>query len=203
MRGRQQILDLFERWDGRDEAIPLTELMEALEGLVLEPGDLGKAVGFDAQSYRRAVIRGRAHYQALVLCWRSGQGSPIHDHLGSNCAVRVVQGCMTETRFHAAPCGRLVPLGSQVHERGSVSACCEVEIHQVANLEPAGSDLITLHVYSPPPSRWRSYPVSETTLADLDRLIQTPARTVRVELGHVSAARPMGSKSRGGLRWRP
>ena len=87
MRGRRQILDLFQRWDGLAEKIPLVELMEALGGL------------------------------------------------------------------------------------------------------------ITLHVYSPPPSLWRSYRVSDTTLADDDRLIRKPARTIRVELGHVSPIRLVSDKA--------
>jgi cysteine dioxygenase len=201
MRGRRQILDLFQRWDGLTAKIPLVELMEALGGLAIEAGDLVEAVGFDARSYRRTVIHTRDHYQALVLCWRSGQGSPIHDHCGSNCAVRVVAGRATETRFVAAPCGRLMPVTSQVHATGSVTGCSGDETHQLANLESSGSDLITLHVYSPPPSLWRSYRVSETTLADDDRLIRKPARTIRVELGHVSPMRRLSAKARRGMSW--
>jgi cysteine dioxygenase len=204
MRGRRQILDLFQRWDGRDEEIPLAELTEALKGLVLEPDDLAKAVGFDRRSYRRTVIHGRDHYQALVLCWRSGQGSAIHDHLNSSCAVRVVEGRVTETLYRASPCGRLLPLGSEVHCAGSVTGCCGADIHQMANLEAPGNNLITLHVYSPPPAHWRSYRVSETTLADDDRLIRKPARTVRVDLGDdVSSTRPMSRKIKGYGRCTP
>jgi cysteine dioxygenase len=201
MRGRRQILELFHRWDRRRGVIPLAELIASLGALVVEPGDLGEAVGFDERTYRRAVIRSRDHYQALVLCWRSGQGSPIHDHFGSCCAVRVVAGRATETRYSPAPCGRLMPVGSEVHRAGSVTACRGGEIHQMANLEAEGDDLITFHLYSPPPRSWRFYHISQTTLSDQDRLIQTPARTIRVELGHPARTRPMGSKTRGGLRW--
>ncbi len=203
MRGRRQILDLFLRWDKHGEKIPLVELMESLESLVLTPDDLVEAVGFDERSYRRTVIHGCDHYEALILCWRSGQASPIHDHFGSNCAVRVVEGRATETRFVAAPCGRILPVGSQVHAAGSVSGCSGDEIHQMANLESSGNELITFHVYSPPPSGWRTYRVCDTTLADDDRLIRKPARTVRIELGHVSPIRRMGSRTRGGISWRP
>jgi cysteine dioxygenase len=202
MRGLRQLLDLLGRWDRRRGVIPLAELIGSLRALVVEPADLGEAVGFDERTYRRAVIRGRDHYQALVLCWRSGQGSPIHDHFGSGCAVRVVAGRVTETRYSPAPCGRLMPVNSEVHLAGSVTACRGGEIHQMANLEDEGDDLITLHVYSPPPVSWRFYHASETTLANHDQQIQTPARTIRVELGHPAPGRPLGTKTRGGLRWR-
>lgn len=108
MRGRRQILDLFRRWDGLEQKIDLNVLMEALAGLVIKPSDLAGAVDFDDRSYLRTVIHGREHYQALVLCWRSGQSSPIHDHRALNCAVRVVSGCATERDS----CGSMRPARS-------------------------------------------------------------------------------------------
>jgi cysteine dioxygenase len=202
MRGRRQILDLFERWDVLAEKIPLVELAEALGSLSIRPRDLVGAVGFDARSYRRNVIHSRDHYQALVLCWRSGHSSPIHDHFGSSCALKVVAGRATETRFAATPCGRILPLGSQVLKAGAVTGCAGDEIHQMANLEGQGDDLITLHVYSPPPKSFRSYRICDTTLADGDRLIRKPARTLRVEFGDVSPLRPMHPKTSEVASWR-
>jgi len=35
------------------------------------------------------------------------------------------------------------------------------DIHQVANLEPVGTDLISLHVYSPPLSAFRTYRIDK------------------------------------------
>src|SRR5205807_7632445 len=45
-----------------------------------------------------------------VLCWRNGQRSPIHDHRGSSCGVRVLRGTMTETQFAFAPNGHVKAL---------------------------------------------------------------------------------------------
>ena len=49
-----------------------------------------------------------------------------------------------------------------------MTGCQDEAIHQMANLEPPGHDLITLHVYSPPPSCWNYYTLDVTTLADHD-----------------------------------
>jgi cysteine dioxygenase len=200
MRGRRQLLSLLRRWDDREEPIPSAELIAALDGLRLGDGDLADVIGFDDACYRRTIIHSRPHYQVLVLCWRSGQRSPIHDHRGSNCVVRVLRGCAMETRFDATPSGRLVPTGSHQHMEGATTACCGDEIHQMGNFEAPGHDLVTLHVYSAPPLSWRFYEVRETTLADHDRLIRKPARTVRVDLADLRPARPMGRKVKGGRR---
>jgi cysteine dioxygenase len=198
MPGRCELLDSFVRWDRWETPLSMSELVRTVEGLELRRDDLGDVLGFDEGCYRRTVIHARPHYQVLVLCWRSEQRSPIHDHCGSNCVVRVIEGRATETRFARTACGRLVPVWSHEHIEGAVAASCGEEIHQMGNFEPSGHDLITLHLYSPPPSRWRFYEVGETTLADHDLLINKPARTVRIELGHDLPDRPMGSKARGG-----
>lgn len=196
MRGRRQLLTLLARWDRQETTIPAAELIAALERLRLGCGDLADVIGFDPGCYRRTIIHSRPHYQVLLLCWRSGQRSPIHDHRGSNCVVRVLEGRASETRFDPTPSGRLLPTCSHEHPAGATTSCCGEEIHQMGNFERAGSDLVTLHVYSPPPLSWRFYEVRETTLADHDALIQKPARTVRVELAHQPLARPHRSKSR-------
>jgi cysteine dioxygenase len=202
MRGRRQILELFERWDHRSRRIALADLMQSLCSLVIKASDLSEVIGFDDQAYLRTVVHCQEHYQAMVLCWQSGQSSPIHDHRGSNCAVRVVSGRATETRYCVAPCGRIRPVASVVHGPGSVTGCSGDGIHQMANLEKPGSALITLHVYSPPPSGWRAYPVCDTSLADDDRLIERPARTVRADLEHASPGRAIKSERKGAISWR-
>jgi cysteine dioxygenase len=200
MRGRRELCDVLERWDKRDAPLSLSELVRTLEGLALARQDLTDALGFDESCYRRTVIHARPHFQVLVLCWRSEQRSPIHDHCGSNCVVRVIEGRAIETRFARSACGLLVPIWSHEHIAGAVAASGGEEIHQMGNFEPEGCDLITLHVYSPPPSQWRFYRLGETTLADHDRLINRPAQTVRIELGHGQPARPMGARMREGRR---
>ena len=198
MRGRRQLLSLLRRWDERQEPIPGAELIAAIEGLGIGSVDLPDVIGFDDTGYRRTIIHTRPHYQVLVLCWRSGQRSPIHNHRGSHCVVRVLHGRATETRFDATPSGRLVPTESHKHLEGATTACCGDEIHQMGNFEAPGHDLVTLHVYSAPPLSWRFYEVRETTLADHDRLIRKPARTVRVDLADLRPARPMGRRVKGG-----
>jgi uncharacterized NAD(P)/FAD-binding protein YdhS len=184
MCGYRRLVELLQNWDGRGEAIAFAELIESLKGLDLDRSDLEGALTFTERTYGRASIRRRPHYEALVLCWKSGQRSPIHDHTGSSCAVRVIEGRATETRFVHSPCGRLVPQRSRTFGAGMVTGCRDGAAHQMANLEPPGHDLITLHVYSPPPaSNWRFYPLEATTLADHDRLIQDRPETIFVDFG--------------------
>jgi uncharacterized NAD(P)/FAD-binding protein YdhS/predicted metal-dependent enzyme (double-stranded beta helix superfamily) len=186
MRGYQQILELFDAWDEREDAIPFGDLVASLRGLELERADLAGALIFADRNYRRIAVRRRPHYEALVLCWKSGQRSPIHNHLGSSCVVRVVEGRATETQYVFSPCGRLVPQRSRTYSAGSVTGCRDEAIHQMANLEAPGQDLITLHVYSPPPSSWNYFKLDVTTLADHDVLLSEGNQTVLVDFGQTT-----------------
>jgi cysteine dioxygenase len=203
MRGRRQLLELFRRWDTLEQAIPGAELTSALVELKLSRDDVGEAAGFDERCYRRTIIHARPHYQVLILSWRSDQRSPIHDHSGSTCLVRVIEGAATEIKFVPTPCGRLMPAAAREHPEGSVTVNCDDEIHQMGNFAARGHDLITLHIYTPPPLRWRFYSVAATTLADHELLIQKPARTLRVDLAHLDPAGHASSRQRMGLPWRP
>ena len=89
-------------------------------------------------------------YHLLVLCWKNGQRSPIHDHAGSTCGVRVLRGVLTETTFAFAPNGHVKAVGSRDLAEGQVCGTQDDDLHQISNLQAGEADLVTLHVYTPP-----------------------------------------------------
>src|SRR5215471_21362697 len=93
----------FDRWfrelDAYRDRIPLNVLTDGLKRLRLDWETLGPFVQFSQERYRRNLMHAGPAYHALVLCWSNGQRSPIHDHRGSACAVRVLRGQATETVF--------------------------------------------------------------------------------------------------------
>jgi hypothetical protein len=52
------------------------------------------------------------------------------------------------------------------------------DIHQVANLEPPGTDLISLHVYTPPLSGFRTYRIDQAASAVPDHHIKVVPATI-------------------------
>src|SRR5439155_1043142 len=105
---------------------------------------------FSAERYVRNRLHDGPAYQALVLCWRNGQRSPIHNHRGSRCGVKVLRGVAVETVFAPAPNGMVYATGSRELRTGHICASSDEDIHQISNLQGGGADLITLHLYSPP-----------------------------------------------------
>jgi len=145
-----RIEELCRELDRHRQRIPLAELEAALAELRMSIEDVSRWVLFDPTVYRRNLMHAGPSYQALVLCWRSGQRSPIHDHRGSSCGVRVLKGTALETIFTRTPSGMVYATQSREHPAGSVCVTQDADIHQVSNLADDGGDLVTLHVYSPP-----------------------------------------------------
>ncbi|MHC4400078.1 MAG: cysteine dioxygenase [Planctomycetota bacterium] len=142
--------EIFAELDRYREPIPVDALRSRIERLDVSPNDLRPFVQFHPDRYLRNLMVGGPVYHALVLCWRNGQRSPIHDHGSSHCALKVVEGVATETLFDFAPNGMVYAVSSRQLEKGSVSTIEGREIHQVSNLQGGRADLVTLHVYSPP-----------------------------------------------------
>jgi DMSO/TMAO reductase YedYZ molybdopterin-dependent catalytic subunit len=154
---------LFRYLDGLDDRPGREELLDRLEGLDLELGDVAGWVRFSPQGYQRNLVRAGRSYHLWVMCWRNGQRSPIHDHHGSVCAVRVLQGTATITRFERAPNGHIKAVGSDDVAAGGFVVNADGDIHQVSNLQADNADLVTLHVYAPPLLRMATYSLLDLT----------------------------------------
>src|SRR6476620_2064863 len=77
-------------------AYTLDELLEIARRYRI-PADL--PIDFDAKPYSRVPIyRGHTH-EVVVICFGPGQTSSVHDHRGSNCVVRVIEGKLLELFF--------------------------------------------------------------------------------------------------------
>ena len=117
---------------------------------------------FSDKRYQRNLMQEGPSYQALVLCWRAGQRSPIHDHAGSSCGVRVIEGTAVETLFERTEAGHVYATGSRELTPGHCCVSADSDIHQLSNLQSDGRDLVTMHIYSPPLLVMGMYSLTET-----------------------------------------
>jgi cysteine dioxygenase len=158
------LLAMFHHLDGLSGRPDVERLTEELSTFDVELADLTDYLHFSPATYKRNLVRTGPHYHAWLLCWKNGQRSPIHDHTGSACVVRVLRGTLTETVFEPAPNGHVKAVFSRDVAEGCLLASEDTDIHQVSNLQADDADLVTLHVYAPPLARMGTY-----TLYDLTR----------------------------------
>jgi cysteine dioxygenase len=147
-----------------DGAVPLELAAARLDQLDLDLQAPAPWWIFDAVKYRRNLIRRTSDYEMLLLCWLPGQRSPIHDHRGSGCAFRVIEGIVSETIYEHATGDLATPAAMRWLPPGTICASRDFDIHEVANTQ-AQQDLVTLHVYSPPLRDVNQYRSTETAPA--------------------------------------
>ena len=152
--------------DSLTQRAPLKELERQLRILDLSVEDVADYARFNEVNYRRNLVHGGTWYHLLVLCWRSGQRSPIHNHAESTCGVKVLRGIATETKFEMSPCGLVKAVSSQDLEEGLIAATQDADMHQISNLQTEGRDLITLHIYSPPLLRMKTFSLTDRAVSD-------------------------------------
>jgi len=137
--------------------------------------DWEKYCFFSDLHYTRNLVCTSEKFELIVVCWKSGQASRIHNHAGSNCWMGVLQGPMVESLYHkvqadgqiicerAFPsqagdcCPSLQQTAEHEYNKGQVAYIHDgIGLHRVS----AGSDGVTLHCYAPP--------ISIATLFDTD-----------------------------------
>jgi cysteine dioxygenase len=154
---------LFSYLDALEGRAPLEELTSLVRRVEVTCDDVAEFIRFSSRGYARNLVRSGRWYNLLVLCWKNGQRSPIHDHAGSTCAVRILRGTATETVFDYSANGHVWATGSRHHAPGKVIGTQDSDLHQISNLQPGDADLVTLHIYTPPLMLMGTYSLTDQT----------------------------------------
>ena len=109
-----------------------------------------------------------------MLCWRNGQRSPIHNHRGSNCGVKVLRASPPRRCSRGRPTAWSSPPARATCRAGHLCPSADDDIHQVSNLQAGGADLVTLHVYSPPLLRMDAFSLDNPAVREWDDPVNTP-----------------------------
>jgi cysteine dioxygenase len=137
----------------------LEQIYEWLQSADISREEIEPFLGFKEGNYWRHRVCRNEFVEMLVLCWRPGHKTPIHDHNGSHGVVRVYDGVMWETIFVFDDQSGLRYKSGQERSRGEITGSGVPDIHQLGNPEVSGQDLITLHIYAPPLGVLKTYKV--------------------------------------------
>jgi cysteine dioxygenase len=140
----------------------LPDLRKLISNLKPEPSEISPHLHFTENRYARNLVHKTPHFEVLVLCWRAGQRSPIHDHGSSICTVYIVDGLLSADNYVKTPAGHVRADYSEDFRPGSVLSIQTAEIHQVSNLQDS-SDLVSLHFYLAPLENNFVYSVMQPT----------------------------------------
>ena len=101
------------------------------------------------ESYTRNCIVENDKFELILLCWEKGQITPIHDHGGEECWVKVIKGELRETVYEVDEAGELSTLKSTISNTGDISYMIDfIGFHSLENLSDKRS--MSLHLYAKP-----------------------------------------------------
>ena len=163
-------------------AASLETLQQELRSLSLSVDEIPHLTSFHPDRYMRNRIGLSQHFEALLLCFEAGQRTPIHDHAGSACGVKVLEGVATETIFDRTPDGWLFATESNALRAGGVVGSNDMDTHQLSNLQTAGKRLVTLHIYSPPLGTVGNYSLVDNQVHCVQAAVQDLVPIVQAQM---------------------
>ncbi len=143
-------------------AAAFDDMQRWLAGVEVGAEELRPYLSFRPGTYVRTRVLKNEHAELLVLCWRPGHYTSIHDHNGSYSAIRVVTGLMHETIYDYDETDGLRLSASREWTPGHITTADIPDIHRIGNAEDSGRDMITLHCYSPPFETIRTFKLGST-----------------------------------------
>ncbi|RKY22546.1 MAG: hypothetical protein DRQ55_00480 [Planctomycetota bacterium] len=155
------------------EQVRIETVAELLSQTPLDESSLEPFVHWREDTYARNLIHRCELFDVLILCWRPGQATPVHNHNGQLGWVRLLRGALEETAWAHVGGGRVPELTNLEIDEDGVGYGVRLErsghavvsepgqvvwvdqqrgIHALRNPEPAGrgESTVTLHVYSRP-----------------------------------------------------
>ena len=156
--------ELIEKLNRQTAPPTLNEITSWLERVEISQLDLQPYLGFKEGNYWRHPVCRNEAVEMLIICWRPGQKTPIHDHNGSHGVVRVQQGLMDETIFCYDKERGLCHDNARECPEGTVTGAGVPDIHQLGNPDVSGRDLITIHVYAPPLGVLKTYKLGSSQI---------------------------------------
>jgi len=112
--------------------------------------DIQTLVVRSSRAYSRRRVARTDDFEVLVMTWLPGQGTAPHDHAGSVCGFRIVQGVAQETLFESGPDGLVAVADGRTYKAGELVVESGPQIHAICNDAGSTEALVTVHVYSPP-----------------------------------------------------
>jgi len=100
-------------------------------------------------TYTRNCIFENERFELILICWQSSHKTPIHDHGGEECWVKVIDGEFKETVYKLNEVSEVNILKTNLFKAGDISYMIDfMGCHQLKNL--SSHRALSLHLYAKP-----------------------------------------------------
>ena len=125
-----------------------TEYDNIIRSIELPISAFEKYCSWSNESYTRNCIVENERFELILLCWEQGQMTPIHDHGGEECWVRIIEGEFKET-IYKEEAGALNVVKSSISKTNEITYMIDfMGFHSLENISNKKS--MSLHLYAKP-----------------------------------------------------
>lgn len=129
-----------------EERSKYTDIMRFMK---LPDGTFENHCSWSNNAYTRNCIAENEKFELILLCWEAGQITPIHDHGGEECWVKIIEGEIKETIYKLDETGDLHSVKTSIAKTGDISYMVDfMGVHRLENLSSNRS--MSLHLYAKP-----------------------------------------------------
>ena len=61
--------------------------------------DYKKYISYNNQTYKKNIIFSNDKFDLILICWKNGQETKIHDHPQKCCFFKILEGCLIEENY--------------------------------------------------------------------------------------------------------
>jgi cysteine dioxygenase len=107
--------------------------------------DYKEYINFDENNYKRTIIHTCDDFDIILICWKQGQYTKIHDHPNYCCMVKLLEGKLLEENF-TINYDKLKVYNNVIIKPGDITMkCSNIIVHRIVPLE----DSVSIHIYMP------------------------------------------------------
>ena len=126
-----------------------SKFSDLLHSLNLPTSAFDNYSSWSAESYTRNCIIENEKFELILICWEQGQITPIHNHDGQECWVRIIDGEFRETIYQLDDVGELNVIRSTISKSNDITYMIDfMGFHSLENLSNKRS--MSLHLYAKP-----------------------------------------------------
>jgi cysteine dioxygenase len=167
MRGEISLAKLLNVLKNDWSVISPARMQDILNRLVVTTEEVEPHALFSEKRYARNLVYKDREFEIMIMCWKAGQRSSIHDHAGSLGGIRILQGELTECLFERAANGMIKSLSSADYAIEEPRVEETSLIHQISNLQAEEGKTVSVHIYIPPLVRMNVYSLEDPAVRNI------------------------------------
>ncbi len=133
-----------------------TTFSHIIQSIKFKPETFDKYCSWSNECYTRNCIINNEHFELILICWCEGHRTPIHDHGGEECWVKVIDGEFREVIYKEDEVGELKAIKKTISKPNEVTYMKDfMGYHSLENISKKRS--MSLHLYAKPIRECKAY----------------------------------------------